>query len=168
MTARSFTFASLLLAAANPAFAEVPEAVSGTLSEQAPADSLPLSAKWELKVKNGVLIAELRLVNTSASAVDVVLTRGHSLGPGVQASLDDVALNQVLDPAQERDMMSRMGPMPSYGPIVAGGERTIGTYKFELPADSAGKTLRFDTWVSGKGGSVRLLMTMPLDPRGQV
>lgn len=168
MTARSFTFASLLLAAASPAFAEPPSDLSKVLAEAEPAAPLPLSAKWDLKVKNGVLIAELKLVNTSASAVDIVVARGHSLGPSVQASLDDVALNQLLEPAQERDMMSRMGPMPSYGPVAAGGERTIGTYRFELPADSAGKTLRLDTWVRGQAGSVRLLMTMPLDPRGQV
>jgi hypothetical protein len=82
--------------------------------------------------------------------------------------LDDVALTQVLDPAAQRDSMSRMGPMPSYGPIAAGGERVIGTYKFELPADFSGKTLRMNTWVGGHGGSAQLLMTMQLDPRGQV
>ena len=168
MRARSFTFASLLLAAANPVFAEEPQTSSATYVDVGLPDKLSVAAKWELKIKGNTLVAELKLVNTGTAAVDIVAARGHTPGPGVNASIDDIVLTRVLEPAQERDMMSRMGPMPVFGAIAAGGERNIGTYTFELPEGYAGKTLLLVTWVHGQGTEARLPVTLLLDSRGAV
>ncbi len=167
MTARGLSFASLLLAATGPAVAgeaepapglTLKQALSG-VSEATPA-TLPVTARWALSVSQGVLTAKLTLVNASNAPVDVLTARGSSPGPNVHATLDDAALSRVLNDKQEREMMSRMGPMPTYTAIAAGASREVGTYTFALPADYAGKPLRLETRVWGAEGAT---VTLPVE-----
>src|SRR5262245_10560768 len=113
MSARSFTFASLLLVAAPPALAASPAQVAAP-SPSEPAAPSPLSPRWTASVKGDVLVATLSLVNTADEPVDLLVRRGSSPGPVVNAFVDGTQLAPVLDPSQEREMMSRRGPMPVY------------------------------------------------------
>ena len=163
MTAHGLSFATLLLAATGPALAgEVPQSLDEALQGVALQDEapLPVTARWALSVKDGVLTAKLTLVNASNAPVDVLTARGSSPGPNVRATLDDVVLDRVLSDRQEREMMSRMGPMPTYTAIAAGASREVGTYTFTLPADYAGKPLRLETRAWGASGAS---VTLPVE-----
>ena len=127
MTPRAFTFAALLAAAAGPALAETPVAQAPTA--QAP-ESLPLAAKWKLEVDGGVLIARLSLTNTSNAPVDVLVARGNGPGAYVTAAVGEAQLEAILDRAQQSEMVSRRGPMPKYGAILANQEHDAGTFRF--------------------------------------
>ena len=166
MTVRTLTFASLLLGAVQPMVARAEEP---TYQQGPVVQPLTLAAKWALSVKNGVLIADLTLVNTGTSAVDVLIKSGHSPGPAVSATLTELALEPVLDRAQEQDMMSRMGPMPTFGVIAAGRELKAGTYKFTLPKGYEGQTVRISAYVRGEQGEPMVLpLTLVLPKQGAV
>jgi hypothetical protein len=158
MSARSLTFASLLLAAAPPALAETPAQVAAPAPGQ-PADSVPLSPRWSTSVKGTVLVARLTLVNTGDAPVDLLVRRGSSPGPSVIALVDGTQLVPVLDPSQEREVISRMGPMPVYAPVAGAGEVEVGTFRFTLPKEAAGKAIRFETTVRTADGRHAVLAT---------
>lgn len=163
MTAHGLTFASLLLVASGPAEAgggpqTLDQALSGV--EVATPAALPVTARWALSVREGVLTAKLTLVNAGTAPVDVLVQRGSSPGPNVRATLADVSLERVLSDRQEREMMSRMGPMPTYAAIAAGAEREVGTYTFTLPADYQGKRVRLEARVWGEDGAT---VTLPVE-----
>ena len=168
MTGRSLSFASLLLTAVQPAFAGgmpvAPVSQAATIPE---VQSLTaLQARWNLSIRGGELVADLILINTSAEAVDIVSARGHSPGPYVSAILGENTLSQVLTGVQERDMMSRMGPMPTYAAIAPGKEFVAGTYRFTLPANYAGSTVHLEATVRGaKFDSQKLQLDVQLDPK---
>lgn len=169
MTVRTLTFASLLFAAAHPSFAETPAAAANDVPthSQVTAESgdLPLEGRWKTSVKDGVLVADLTLVNTSKSAVDIVVAYGRSPGTYVRADMDGARLDQVLDQAQRGERMSRMGPMPKFGPIAAGKELVAGTFKFTLPQGYAGKSIELQATVESPDGRTLVIpFTLVLGP----
>jgi uncharacterized membrane protein len=169
MIGRTLTFASLLLAAAQPAFAAIPATGSQVVDAEAPPAAPPIAVTWNISVRGRVLVAELILVNTGSLTRDVVLANGQSPGPQVSAALDGAALEAVLAPAQKRELSSRGGPFPlAYGPLVAGERLVAGTYRFRLPAGFAGKTVHLEALVVGAFDHVVLPTTVVLPARGAV
>ena len=162
MSARSLTFASLLLGAAQPALAGgyPTQAQSAEASIPEVQSTMPLQAKWNLSIKNGQLNAELILMNMGGDPVDIVSARGHSPGPYVSAILGENTLSPVMTNEQERDMMSRMGPMRSYTAIAQGQQFTAGTFRFTLPTNYGGQTVHLEAQVRGANGD---LLKLPLD-----
>ncbi len=162
MTLSSLTFASLLLAAMNPAVAATPDTY--TTENAAAASPAPsLAEKWKLSVQDGVLVATLTLVNTGSKSATIAEAYGHNPGTYVSASIDGSALDAVLTRPQELDMMSRMGPMPKFGTIAAGKEYVAGTYKFTLPAGYKGKTVHLEaTTTNGDGTELTKSVEMAL------
>ncbi len=169
MNVRALTFASLLFAAAHPALAESPaptQSAQATIAEAAPAT---LGAKWNLSVKGGVLTAELVLVNTSGVGVDVLMKRGSSPATRVTGTLDGSELTAIYEPTPEREMMSRMGPMPVYEVVAANGEAKAGSFRFKLPSNYSGKSVHLEASVrTDSGETIVLPLTMVLSANGAV
>lgn len=162
MSARTFSFASLLLATATPALAggyTQPQQIAEA-SDPQPVAAMPLKGIWGVSVKGGVVTAKLTLINHGTEAVDFVSMRGASPGPGVQAAINDESLSPIYTADQERGMMSRMGPMPTYAAIAPGAAHVVGTYQFTLPEGYAGKTIHFEARVRGEA---RETLIIPFD-----
>jgi hypothetical protein len=124
MDRRTFTFATLLgLGTAGAAHA------GGMPQAAAPAG---LRATWSVARKGSRVLATLTLHNEGAEAIDVAVTRGSQPGPWVTARAADEELPRILTDLERRDMMSRMGPLPQYEPVLAGKSQEIGTYTFQL------------------------------------
>lgn len=171
MSARTFSFASLLLATATPAMAggyplqqQIAEASDPQPAAQAsdvqPAATMTLKGIWGVSVKNGVVTAKLTLMNYGTEAVDFVSARGASPGPGVRASISDESLSPIFTADQERGMMSRMGPMPTYAAIAPGAAFVVGTYQFTLPESYTGKTIQFEARIRSDD---REALTIPFE-----
>ena len=158
----SLTFASLLLAATQPAVAGEPMQKQASSSAVADEEkTLPIVGRWTTAEKDGVLVAALTLVNTSPGAVDLLIGRGKSPGTFVLASIDGVQLSPVYDQSQEREMMSRRGPMPVYAPLAGKGEIVAGVFRFTLPAGYSGQPIDLEATVRAQdGGRIRLPVTV--------
>ncbi len=156
MSARSLSFASLLLAAVAPAFAgEPPNAQVVTAAE--PAAAAPtLAGRWSHTIKGGELFVELKLVNTGPEAIDVLVSRGKMPGTDLQAAIDGVALTRVFSDEEMSGQMSRMGPMPRFAPVAAKREILAGTYRFQLPQGYAGQAIRLEATANSLGDSVSI------------
>lgn len=162
MSARTFSFASLLLATATPAMAggySPPQQIAEA-SDPQPTAAPTLKGIWGVSVKNGVVTAKLTLMNYGTEAVDFVSARGASPGPSVQASISDESLSPIFTADQERGMMSRMGPMPTYAAIAPGAAFVVGTYQFKLPENYTGKTIQFEARVRS---DAREVLTLPFE-----
>ena len=171
MNAASLSFASLLLAVAGPTLAGTHASPTQSVQAGIPESqaSLPLEGKWSLTIQDGQLVAELTLVNLGDTPVDIVFARGHSPGPSVTATVGDTTLYPVLSEAQERDMMSRMGPTRSYAAVAAGKQLLVGTYRFDLPAQYGGMFVRLEASVRGAEGQLlKLPVNLVLDANGAV
>lgn len=138
MNRRTFTFAALALA--GTASASEPQGAQGV------APTAPVEGRWSVKAVPGELTVTLGVVNTGRKAVDVLAQRGSRPGAYVQAYVkvegEEIALAEILDAAGRREMMSRMGPVPKYEPIAAGGSRPFGPYRFTLPEGAEKETFR--------------------------
>lgn len=132
MNPRALTFASLLLAYAGPA-AAVEAIVEPPPSPEAPVPAGDLRAAWRIEVRNGELVVHLSVTNTGSDARDVVVAYGRGPGAWLQAVVGDEELEQVLPRAARADLMSRMGPAPSWAPVAAGATLDLGVYRFTLP-----------------------------------
>jgi hypothetical protein len=74
--------------------------------------------------------------------------------------VDGTNLEAVYSDNDMGEMMSRMGPRPTYAPIAAKKSLLVGTYRFALPVGYAGGAVRFDAAVEGPmGASVQLSST---------
>jgi hypothetical protein len=124
MDRRTFTFATLLgIGTAATAHAGArPQAAS----------SAELRATWAVKRKGSQLLASLTLHNDGTEPVDVAVTRGSQPGAWVVARVDGEEVTRVLTDLERRDVMTRIGPMPKYEPVLAGRSREIGTYTYQL------------------------------------
>lgn len=158
MHARPVSFASLLLAAASPAFAESPPQTPAQTANRAP-ESLAVDGRWTTEVKDGKLVATLTVVNTGNDAIELLSKRGRSPGAGVQAMLGEQSLAPILGPDQMRDMMSRRGPMPTFTKIAPKKELLVGTYEFQLPEGYAGQPIELVAYVEAMGQSATLKTT---------
>ena len=157
MHGRPLTFASLLLAAAAPAFAGEPPLEPTPQSATNQPEAATVGGKWSTEVKDGKLLATLTLVNTGKEPVDVMIARGKQPGPSVQAQIAGVSLAPVFSAIDEQAMMSRRGPMPVYAVAQPNQELLVGTYQFQLPATYAGEPIDITAHVGTQiGASVRL------------
>ncbi|MEZ4241125.1 MAG: hypothetical protein R3F59_34190 [Myxococcota bacterium] len=130
---RSFTFGSLLALGGTAAAAEppIPEL------QQAPP-AARLRATWALAERGERLLATLTLHNDGREPIDVMVARGSLPGPFVQATVDGEPLTMDLSKAKRRDLMSRVGPVPRFEAIAAGGEAKVG-FAFALAAPLDGR-----------------------------
>lgn len=163
MTRRTFTFASLAIAGAayagKPQKSQAPApspsqdappavvadpaaAAQAPVDQAAPTDpgdvSHGLGGKWSVHAADGVLTVGLTLVNHGPEPIDVLVAQGSRQGPALQAFVavggEEVALVEVMPDLSREDLVSRMGPMPRFVPLVTGAETEIAPYKFTLPA----------------------------------
>jgi hypothetical protein len=117
-------------------------------------------------VKDGVLIAKLSLTNTSNSPVDLIVARRNGPGAYVTAEAGETRLEAILDRGQQADLVSRMGPMPKYGVILANQQLDAGTFRFRLPAGfKAGQVVHLRASVAGPAGASA---TFAIDIGGEV
>lgn len=152
MNRRAFTFASLALAGT---------AAAGELDSIGGQAATPVKARvaaaWTVSAKGGELVVKLALTNVSSEALDVLVARGSRPGPHLEAALqvdgEDIALARI-DEGDRRELMSRMGPMPRWEPVAAGGRVEIGPYKFTLPKGATGENVRLTAYVEAGGESV--------------
>jgi hypothetical protein len=154
MSARSLSFASLLLAAAPPVLAAEPTNAVVTASDSAAAPAV--TGKWSQSVKDGELVLKLTLANTGHEAVDVMVARGKMPGTDVQASIDGVALARVFSDEEMSGQMSRMGPMPRFAPVAANKQLDAGTFRFTLPEGYHGEAVHVEARVRTESGEVPL------------
>jgi hypothetical protein len=171
--ARRFTFASLLATTAAVAASGGALAGSHHVEQQAAQNAPPptatvaeatapaakLEGRWQVKAVGDELQVELILVNTDDAAADVVRMRGHSPGPSVAVQIggQDTQLAQVLGQAEMQDMMSRMGPMPVWAAVAPHDAMLVGTYRFTIPEEARGKSLRIVANVDGRAGTTQLV-----------
>jgi hypothetical protein len=138
MNRRTFTFAALALA--GTASAAEPQGA------QAVAPAAPVEGRWSVKAVPGELTVTLGLVNPGSEPVDVLAQRGSRPGPNLRATLkasgEEIDLAVILDEAGRREMMSRMGPVPEYEAIAAGGSKAFGPYRFTLPDGAEKESFR--------------------------
>ena len=148
-----FSFASLLMSMVMPALADEPIAEVQAASAPAPQPQSPITGRWESQIKGKELTLTLTLVNTSADAVDVVISRGSSPGPYVQASVDGTTLDRKMEKTEMKEQYSRMGPMPTWAAVAPGKEIVAGVYRFILPNNVDGKLIHVDAEVNQHDGS---------------
>ena len=136
-TRRTFTFASLALAAAGTARAA---------DLQAQTAAPPPSARWKVDRKANEVAVTLTYVNTLDRPVSVLTKRGSSPGGDVQALLqvdgESIALAEIRE-KDRREMMSRMGPVPQFVDLGPGAEIAIGPWRFSLPKGAKDERVSF-------------------------
>ena len=172
ITRRSFSFASLLLAASAVARAEGPIAEAEPVAPEPETPPGPFEASFVVVTKPGRLSVTMNVTNKSADVIDFAIKRGSSPGAGLQAWLvpgegqEDIALAQVMDNKQRREMMSRMGPTPVYQPIKPAEVVLAGVYEFDLPKGAEGEALKFTGYLDFMTGYQEIVYSYTPSPAG--
>jgi hypothetical protein len=129
---RRFTFATLVALVSAPAAAhdEIPELQQPV----GPSPERSLLPVFQLRRNGSELEIDLVLRNTGTAPVDVLVGVGSRPGASlVVATEDGEPLDEIVEVGR-RDVMSRLGPVPRYAPLAAGGSIPLGTYRFRYPA----------------------------------
>jgi hypothetical protein len=146
---RTFTFASLALAAAGTARA-------ASLKGQA---ATPPSSRWTVESKASEVTATIVYTNTTGRPVSVLTKRGSSPGGDVQAVLEvdgeAIALAEIRE-HDRREMMSRMGPVPQFVEVAPGADIAIGPWRFSLPKGAKDEPVSFVAQLYVDGETVEL------------
>ena len=127
---RQFTFGSLVLALTGSQAARAGGPRQG---------SAPLPFRWAATSsrKGQVLTVNLTVQNTSKAPVEVVTQLGDGPGAWLSAAIDiegeTLDLAPIYEGNRRRMMMSRMGPIPQWGPLVSGAPLALGPYRFAWP-----------------------------------
>jgi len=153
---RQFTFGALMLALSGKAHAAKPGPKLPQQQQARPTDPVPtptplLSPRWAVGRKGKELHVFLALEN-AGDPTDVIVKWGSRLGPSLTAAIavEDryQELAQVFD-VDRRELVSRMGPRPTFAPLARNGVLEIGTYRFAwvdgLPEDAVRLTLKGET-----------------------
>lgn len=152
---RSFSFAAIGLWLAGDAIAQEGVAQQAATIPEVP-EGPPLTGRFGLRKEGREAV--LTLAVTAAHAMDVLSKRGSRPAPVVNAYLQtdagEVELVEILGPVDRREMMSRMGPRPTYVAVAKGVPFDLGPWKFEIPQGLNGSE-RFrvvaQVW-TGEGG----------------
>lgn len=162
MNRRTFTFASLA------SFATVAQAAE----PDANRSKIALEGRWTGAIHAGVLTLTLAVHNAGTEPIQALVAVGTRPAPVVCASLvvghDEVALAAAPREMDVRELMSRMGPMPSYAMVAPDSDVVIGTFAFTLPTGSGAEVIRVTATVETASGAVVLAHQFdPADvPRG--
>lgn len=139
---RSFSFASLAaLFGAHAAQAATPVDPTPTIPEvddpQAPAADPVVKVVPSLRKEGGALVLTLAVHNGGADPLEVLAAYGSrpAVEPEVTVRVAGVEqpLVRILGPVDRREMMSRMGPMPTWASVAPGETIDLGPIRFELP-----------------------------------
>jgi hypothetical protein len=128
---RRFTFGMLLgVTAAGEAFA-------GSEPAQQASEGPGLSGRYAAHQPNHKSVeVRLFLTNTSTEPKSVVHMRGSRPGPWISAARPGAPEGELLGPIYEADrneIMSRIGPRPTFVALAAGAELEVGPYRFATP-----------------------------------
>lgn len=163
MNPRILTFASLLLTS-TAALADEPETTVPMMGHRAPAPTEgPLRARWFTQVRDGQVLVSLALVNPGTRPLDVLMLRGSTPGPWMNAQVGTTTLDRVLTELQQREFGSRMAPTSVFVPFPAGAQVTVATYRFTLPEDYSGQSLHLEVTVDYNDGGERLQQRLTFD-----
>jgi hypothetical protein len=130
---RRFSFGMLLgVGAAGSAFAGSP-----TQQASAPARGPALTGRYgAAQPSHKSLEVKLFLTNTSGDKMSLVHMRGSRPGPWIAAERPGAPEGEQLAPIIEvdrKELMSRVGPRPTFIALAAGAELEVGPYRFETP-----------------------------------
>jgi hypothetical protein len=148
---RTFTFASLALAAAGTARAA---------DLQAQSAAPPAAHRWKIERRSTEISVTLAFVNTAGRPVSILTKQGSRPGGEMQAALEvdgeSIALAEVRE-HDRREMMSRMGPIPQFVDVAPGAEIALGPWRFSLPKGSKDEpvSLVAQLYVDGETVEVR-------------
>lgn len=147
LSRRSFSFASLaaLLGVSRAAAAAVPEAQAAADPGQAPpipevaAAAGPSATVTPRLARSGKQLALTIVVRNDGPGALLVQTKLGSRPAGdhalfVQVDGGEIALERQLGEVDRREMMSRMGPMPTVVNLASGQSLEVGPVLFALPA----------------------------------
>ena len=152
ITRRTFSFASLLLAAAHAT------ARAGDALTEPPAE--PFVASWQVTPASGKLTVAVSITNSSAEPVDYLAARGDVQATDVAAWIDtkrgdehDVALVRVRTAAEGEVVMTRAGPVQQFVAVKPGETVLAATWEFELPKGAEREPFRLIARVQYEGGA---------------
>lgn len=161
MSARHWSFATLLMAAAGANAAE-PPAVQQQAAQEAPQPAAKAHGTWSYEVVGKQLIVKLAVTNDDAESMNVLVARGSRPGAYVKAAVGGADLQVSVDdsPEARKEMMSRRGPMPRYAVLAANASSEEMIYKFDLPEGYAGQAIDVTAEVYHRGGQLTLTQTL--------
>lgn len=126
---RRFTFGALL------AVGTASSAARASVGESGPSPDALLAAEYRVSQRRGVLEVELALTNVSSGTIELQTLLGSRPGPRLEAHVvgtpDGERLPEIVK-FDRRELISRMGPAPTYAAVAAGHTVRIGTYQFEI------------------------------------
>lgn len=126
------------------------------------AEAPPLVARWLVEARGGELHVRLVMENAGEDAVSMVVAHGALAG----ASLYADGLDPILTHAQEEASMSRMGPMPVWAMVAAGGDHEVGRWRFRWPKDARGRPVSLEARVWTSAGPVDVVWKGAPSPAG--
>lgn len=129
---RSFSFAAIGLWLAGDAVAQDPAVQQAAIPEVLEGPSL--TGRFEIRKEGKEAV--LTLAVTPTRAIDVLSKRGSRPAPVVNAYLQtdagEVELVEIVGPMDRREMMSRVGPRPTYVAVAQGQAFDLGPWRFQL------------------------------------
>jgi hypothetical protein len=151
---RRFTFGSLLLLVSGAAAAA--SDVSSEVAPEAPPGPV-LAPSWSIvRVPDSRRIfVFLTLHNDGPEPIEVLTARGRNPATRVTAEIAGRRLHRVVE--IERSLLEpRIGPLPRYRTVAAGGMLAVGPYGFELPSGREAEVVTVQGEVEHATGVVSL------------